>query len=67
MIHNVQYSKGNFISEADIAAGKTETLVNAMPTDDEQIKAKKFVGKVNYASSMQSHKLGSVKLFDKGL
>mgnify|MGYP003391607101 FL=1 len=36
-----------------------------MPTDNEQIKAKKFVGKVNYASSMQSHKLGSVKLFDK--
>ena len=66
MIHNVQYSKGNFISEADIAAGKTTTSSKyAMPTDDEQIKAKKFVGKVNYASSMQSHKLGSVKLFDK--
>lgn len=66
MIHNVQYSKGNFISEADIAAGLTETSSKyAMPTDDEGIKAKKFVGKVNYASSMQSHKLGSVKLFDK--
>ena len=66
MIHNVQYSKGNFISEADLAEGKTETTSKyAMPTDDEQIKAKKFVGKVNYASSMQSHKLGSVKLFDK--
>ena len=66
MIHNVQYGSGKFISEADIAAGKTETSSKyAMPTDDEQIKAKKFVGKVNYASSMQSHKLGSVKLFDK--
>ena len=66
MIHNVQYSKGNFISEADLLEGKTETTSKyAMPTDDEQIKAKKFVGKVNYASSMQSHKLGSVKLFDK--
>ena len=65
MIHNVQYSKGKFISEADIEAGKTETSSSyAMPTDKEQIKAKKFVGKVNYASSMQSHKLGSVKLFD---
>ena len=65
MIHNVQYSKGNFISEVDLAEGKTETTSKyAMPTDNEQIKAKKFVGKVNYASSMQSHKLGSVKLFD---
>lgn len=66
MIHNVQYSKGKFISEDDIKAGLTETSKTyIMPTDDEQIKAKKFVGKVNYASSMQSHKLGSVKLFDK--
>ena len=66
MIHNVQYSKGKFISESDIAEGKTETSNSyALPTDDENIKAKKFVGKVNYASSMQSHKLGSVKLFDK--
>ena len=66
MIHNVQYSKGNFISEDDIKAGLTETTSKyAMPTDDENIKAKKFVGKVNYASSMQSHKLGCVKLFDK--
>ena len=57
MIHNVQYGSGKFISEADIAAGKTEVSTKyAMPTDDEQIKAKKFVGKVNYASSMQSHK-----------
>lgn len=66
MIHNVQYGSGKFISEEDIKAGKTETSSKyAMPTDDEQIKAKKFVGKVNYASSMQSHKQGSVKLFDK--
>ena len=66
MIHNVQYSKGKFISESDLAAGNTETSSTyAMPTDTENIQAKKFVGKVNYASSMQSHKLGSVKLFDK--
>jgi hypothetical protein len=38
MIHNVQYSKGKFISEADIAAGKTETSSTyAMPTDKENI------------------------------
>lgn len=66
MIHNVQYSSGKFISEEDIKAGSTTTSSKyAMPTDDDQIQAKKFVGKVNYASSMQSHKLGSVKLFDK--
>ena len=66
MIHNVQYGSGKFISEEDINAGLTTTSSKyAMPTDDDQIKAKKFVGKVNYASSMQSHKLGSVKLFDK--
>ena len=66
MIHNVQYGSGKFISEDDIKAGLTKTSKTyAMPTDDEGIKAKKFVGKVNYASSMQSHKLGSVKLFDK--
>ncbi len=66
LIHNVQYGSGKFISEADLAAGNTKTSKTyALPTDDEQVKAKKFVGKVNYASSMQSHKLGSVKLFDK--
>ena len=66
MIHNVQYSKGNFISEADIKEGKTATSSEyVLPSDTEQIAAKKFVGKVNYASSMQSHKLGSIKLFDK--
>ena len=66
MIHNVQYSKGNFISEEALEAGLTETSSKyALPTDSEKIQAKKFVGKVNYASSMQSHKLGSVKLFDK--
>ena len=66
MIHNVQYSKGKFISESDIAEGKTKTSKTyVLPTDEDKIPAKKFVGKVNYASSMQSHKLGSVKLFDK--
>lgn len=66
MIHNVQYSSGKFISEDDIKAGLTQTSKTyVIPTDAEEIAAKKFVGKVNYASSMQSHKLGSVKLFDK--
>ena len=66
MIHNVQYGSGKFISESDIEAGLTTTSKTyALPTDEDEIRAKKFVGKVNYASSMQSHKLGSVKLFDK--
>lgn len=65
MYHNTSYSKGTFISEEDIANGVTEgSSKYAMPTDPEQIKAKKLVGKVNYASSMQSHKQGATKLFD---
>lgn len=31
--------------------------------DDDQPKAKKLVGKINWASSMQSHKIGSVNLY----
>jgi hypothetical protein len=34
-----------------------------MPGDD-TIRIKKLVGKVNYASSMQSHKIGACKLYD---
>lgn len=67
MFHNTQYSKGNFVSEEQIAAGITEgTTKYAIPTDPEGIKASKLVGKVNYASSMQSHKQGATKLYDRG-
>lgn len=66
MIHNTQYSKGNFVSEEQIAAGITEgTTSYVIPTDPEKIAATKLVGKVNYASSMQSHKQGSIKLYDR--
>ena len=67
MFHNTQYSKGVFLSEEQIAAGATieeGSSKYALPTDPEQIKAKKLVGKVNYASSMQSHKQGATKLYD---
>ena len=57
MIHNTQYSKGNFVSEEQIAAGITKgTTSYVIPTDTEEIAAKKLVGKVNYASSKQTHK-----------
>ena len=66
MFHNTQYSKGIFLSEAQIAAGETEgSNKYAIPTDPEKIQAKKLVGKVNYASSMQSHKQGATKLYDR--
>lgn len=66
MIHNTQYSKGNFLSEEQIAAGVTEGSTSyVIPTDPENIAAKKLVGKVNYASSMQSHKQGATKLYDR--
>jgi hypothetical protein len=55
-----------FLSEAQIAAGVTEGANRyAIPTDPEGIAAKKLVGKVNYASSMQSHKQGATKLYDR--
>lgn len=66
MFHNTQYNKGTFLSEAQIAAGETEgSSKYALPTDPEGIEAKKLVGKVNYASSMQSHKQGATKLYDR--
>ena len=66
MIHNTQYSKGKFLSEEQIAAGVTEGSTSyVIPTDPENIAAKKLVGKVNYASSMQSHKQGATKLYDR--
>ena len=51
MIHNTSYSKFNFVTEAEAK----------MPGSD--IEIEKLVGKVNYASSMQSHKQGATKLF----
>ena len=66
LIHNTQYSKGTFLSEEQIAAGITEGYSKyAIPTDPEGIEVKKLVGKVNYASSMQSHKQGATKLYDR--
>lgn len=66
MFHNTQYSKGMFLSEEQIAAGVTEGSTSyVIPTDPENIAAKKLVGKVNYASSMQSHKQGATKLYDR--
>ena len=66
MFHNTQYSKGMFLSEEQIATGITEgSNKYALPTDPEGIEAKKLVGKVNYASSMQSHKQGATKLYDR--
>ena len=66
MFHNTQYSKGTFLSEEQIKNGITEgSSKYALPTDPEGIEAKKLVGKVNYASSMQSHKVGATKLYDR--
>jgi hypothetical protein len=66
LIHNTQYKKGKFLSETQIKNGDTEASdTYTLPTDSDLIAAKKMVGKVNYASSMQSHKLGSIKLYDK--
>ena len=66
LFHNTQYSKGKFLSEEQIAAGITESSSTyTMPTDPEGIQVQKLVGKVNYASSMQSHKQGATKLYDR--
>lgn len=74
LIHNCQYNikKGKCLSEAEFEHNKLVGEDSSeyieprkyyqMPGSD--IKAKKFVGKVNYASSMQSHKQGACDLFD---
>jgi hypothetical protein len=64
LIHNCQYNikKGKFLTEAEIAHNATAAEGEAveprnyyqLPGSD--IKVKKLVGKVNYASSMQTHK-----------
>ena len=75
LIHNCQYDikEGNFLSEAEIAHNTalepdSEEIVqprNYYIMPGSTIKAKKFVGKVNYASSMQSHKQGSCDTYDE--
>jgi hypothetical protein len=74
LIHNCQYDikKGKFLTEAEIAHNAelepdSEEIIKprnyyAMPGT--KINAKKFVGKVNYASSMQTHKQGACDTYD---
>lgn len=74
LIHNCQYKikEGKFLTETEIAHNATLTPEDEgyvvprpyylMPGSD--IKVNKLVGKVNYASSMQSHKQGSCNTYD---
>ena len=72
LIHNCQYNikEGKFLTEAEIvhnataADGETIEPRNYYQMPGSSIKAKKFVGKVNYASSMQTHKQGSCNTYD---
>lgn len=76
LIHNCQYNikKGKCLTEAEFAHNVNNNLnagdegyiepKNYYQMPDSEIKAKKFVGKVNYASSMQTHKQGACDLFD---
>lgn len=62
MIHNTSYSKFVFTPESEFKSESPKTYdYYKMPGSD--IGIKKLVGKVNYASSMQSHKQGATKLF----
>lgn len=67
----ISYSPANFDSDTNkFKADATTTQKNCyvMPTysgqEDIGSKVKKAVGKVNWASSMQSHKLGACKLYE---
>lgn len=72
LIHNCQYNikKGKFLTEAEIthnanaAEGEAIEPRNYYQMPGSNIKAKKFVGKVNYASSMQTHKQGACNTYD---
>jgi hypothetical protein len=65
IIHNPAYSGFTFIPEAEWNNEEyTGVDYYTMPSDSTPIK--KIVGKVNYASSMQSHKQGATKLFHDG-
>ena len=62
MIHNTSYSKFKFTPESQFnVEAPQQYSYYKMPGSD--IEIKKLVGKVNYASSMQSHKQGATKLF----
>ena len=62
MIHNTSYSKFTFVPESQFGQENPQTYeYYKMPGSD--IEVAKLVGKVNYASSMQSHKQGATKLF----
>lgn len=76
LIHNCQYNikKGKCLTEEEFEHNLKNNLQEgdegyiaprkyySMPGSD--IQAKKFVGKVNYASSMQSHKQGACDFYD---
>lgn len=65
MIHNTSYSKFTFTPESQFNVENPVTYdYYKMPGSD--IEIAKLVGKVNYASSMQSHKQGATKLFHEG-
>ena len=65
MFHNTSYSKFTFTPEVESKKENPQTYdYYKMPGSD--IEIKKLVGKVNYASSMQSHKQGATKLFHEG-
>lgn len=65
MFHNTSYSKFTFTPESQFKEeNPTSYDYYKMPGSD--IEIKKLVGKVNYASSMQSHKQGACKLFHEG-
>lgn len=68
LAHNVQASKGKWQTLKnieDVKAGTAEKKTSkTVPIPNCKIEAKKLVGKVNTASSMQSHKIGATKLFN---
>ena len=68
LAHNIQASKGKWQSLKnieDVKAGTAEKKISkTVPIPNCKIEAKKLVGKVNTASSMQSHKIGATKLFN---
>lgn len=55
MIHNTSYSKFIFTPESEFTK-EIPTTYNYYKMPGSDIEIKKLVGKVNYASSMQSHK-----------
>ncbi len=63
MIHNTSYSKFYFVSEEEWDKETPTSVKYYKMPDDDITEIKKLVGKVNYASSMQSHKQGATKLF----